>query len=102
MSVEAAVGIHPVRLKRILVDGALKDAFEAEGHSPRRRQDLEPLFRRNGAIYVARAAVTERQGLWGDDCLAYVMPEERSININTEFQFRVAEWAIQHAPSRTC
>jgi CMP-N-acetylneuraminic acid synthetase len=91
VSVGPAVGVHPVRLKRILPDGRLEDAFEGEGMFPKRRQDFEPLYLRNGAIYAAKTSVIEGGGLWGKHCLAYVMPEERSVNINTDFQFKVAE-----------
>lgn len=91
ISVGLAVGIHPVRLKRVLRDGSLVDAFEPEGRCPRRRQEFEPLYLRNGAIYATRSSVIADGGLWGSHCLAYVMPEERSVNINTAFQFRIAE-----------
>ena len=91
VSVGLAVGVHPIRLKRILDDGRLMDAFEQEGRFPRRRQALEALYVRNGAIYAARPFVIDAGGLWGGHCLAYLMPEERSININTEYQLRVAE-----------
>lgn len=67
------------------------DAFEAAGNYPQRRQSFEPLYLRNGATYASRASVIEGGSLWGPDCLAYLMPEERSININTEFQFSAAK-----------
>jgi CMP-N,N'-diacetyllegionaminic acid synthase len=95
VSVGPAVGVHPVRLKQILPDGRLVDAFEPEGSYPRQRQSFEPLYLRNGAIYASRSPIIEGEGLWGPRCLAYVMPEERSININTQFQFKVAEFLIE-------
>lgn len=94
VSVGPAIGIHPVRLKRILPDGKLVDAFEPEGSYPKQRQSFELLYLRNGAIYASRSSIIEDGRLWGPNCLAYVMPEERSININTEFQFKVAELLI--------
>jgi len=95
VSVGPAVGIHPVRLKRVLPDGKLVDAFESEGNYPQQRQSFESFYLRNGAIYASRSSIIEGKGLWGPNSLAYVMPEERSININTEFQFRVAELLIR-------
>jgi CMP-N-acetylneuraminic acid synthetase len=91
VSVRPTVGIHPIRLKRVLDDGRLIDAFLPEGNMPIRRQELETLYLRNGGIYVAKKLVVETIGLWGSHCLAYIMPEDRSVNINTEFDFRVAE-----------
>jgi hypothetical protein len=92
--IQYGVPVIPIRLKRVLPDGRLVDGFEPEGLFPRCRQELEALYLRNGAIYAARPHVIDAGGLWGHYCLAYVMPEERSININTEFQLRVAELLI--------
>ena len=82
---------HPVRLKRISEEGWLRDAFEAEGRRPRRRQELERLYTRNGGIYAARRGVISSSSMWGEHCLAYLMPEERSVNINTEFDLKIAQ-----------
>lgn len=91
VSVRPAIGIHPIRLKRVEPDGRLVDAFESEGNSPKRRQEFERLYLRNGGIYAARRDVIGNDGLWGKHCLAYVMPEERSVNINTDYDFLVAQ-----------
>lgn len=102
VSVTPAVGYHPIRLKRI-DEGWLVDAFDGEGHSPRRRQTLETLYIRNGAIYVAKREVLGKGYLWGDHCLPYLMPQERSLNINTRFDLLVAELLIKYSgcPSGT-
>lgn len=90
-SVVSAVGINPTKLKRVLPAGFLVDALEPEGPFPTRRQDGGDYYVRNEAIYVVRPKVIESGSLWGEKCVAYLMPEERSININTEFQFTVAD-----------
>lgn len=100
VSVCLAVGVHPKRLKRVLGNGELKDAFEREGYSPAPRQSLEALYVRNGGIYAARRQIIYDYGLWGNASLAYVMPEERSVNINTEFDFRVADLLARNPDSR--
>lgn len=91
VSVSLALGVHPIKLKRLSSDGRLIDAFGDEGGTPTRRQDLEPLYQRNAAIYVSRPELIRNGRLWGPSCLAYVMPEERSLNINTPFQFKLAD-----------
>jgi CMP-N-acetylneuraminic acid synthetase len=96
VSVVEAAGIHPVRLKRIHENGLLVDAYEHEGYSPKRRQELEKLFVRNGAIYIAKKEVVESYGLWGTKCLPFIMPADRSININTEFDFLLADLLMTH------
>lgn len=95
VSVSLAVGIHPMKLKRLSAHGELRDAFEPEGSTPIRRQELEPLYQRNAAIYASRSEIIRSGKLWGSNCLAYVMPEERSLNINTEFQFKVANLLME-------
>ncbi len=86
-----SAGTSPTKLKRVLPTGFLVDALEPEGPFPTRRQDGGEYYVRNEAIYVVRPEVIENGSLWGEKCFAYQMPEERSININTEFQFAVAE-----------
>jgi CMP-N,N'-diacetyllegionaminic acid synthase len=96
VSVVATDGQHPIRLKRVDEDGFLVDAYESEGFSPKRRQELEPLFIRNGAIYIAAQEVIDKRGLWGTKCLPFIMPAERSLNINTQFDFLLAELLMAH------
>tara|TARA_R100001510_G_C7622062_1_gene182711 strand:- start:83 stop:787 length:705 start_codon:yes stop_codon:yes gene_type:complete len=82
---------HPVRMKRI-VNGMLKDFTtefpEGEGS---RRQDLEPCYIRNGAIYaMTRDCIVNKFSRHGKTCMAYVMPEQDSVNIDTMLDFRLA------------
>jgi CMP-N,N'-diacetyllegionaminic acid synthase len=95
VSVVEAVGIHPIRLKRLHAGHYIVDAFETEGRFPKRRQELEKLFLRNGAVYAATPAVIDAGGLWGEKCVAYIMPEARSLNINTEHQLHVADLLLR-------
>lgn len=57
-----------------------------------RRQDASRVYRLNGAVYVTRRDVVMRQSrVMGDDTRAYIMPRERSVDIDTEFDFKLAE-----------
>ena len=83
---------HPVRMKRI-VDDQLEDFCkeypEGEGS---RRQDLEPCYIRNGAIYsMTRDCIVEKFSRHGDVCRPYVMDELSSVNIDTIIDFKLAE-----------
>jgi CMP-N-acetylneuraminic acid synthetase len=91
VSVTKAHGIHPLRLKAIDTDGFITEPFGREGSYPIRRQELESYYIRNGAVYLARPFVIRAGGLWDDHCLAYDMPQDRSLNINTEFDLHVAD-----------
>jgi N-acylneuraminate cytidylyltransferase len=53
-----------------------------------RRQDLPPVYVLNGAIYVARCDwLQERRSFIGAETVAYRMPVERSIDIDTAADF---------------
>ncbi len=56
-----------------------------------RRQELPPVYELNGAVYVARVAhLREAESFVGPETLAYVMPEERSFEIDTPLDLVVA------------
>jgi CMP-N-acetylneuraminic acid synthetase len=90
-----ATGANPARLKRVSGQGQLENAFPGESRRPVRRQELETFFIRNGGVYLAKREAISAESLWGSRCLAYEMPPERSVNINTEFDFHVAELLLR-------
>ncbi len=57
-----------------------------------RRQDALRVYRLNGAVYVtSRDAIMNESRLLGSDTRAYIMPLERSIDIDTEIDLKLAE-----------
>ena len=57
-----------------------------------RRQDREPEYRENGAIYIATYDVlTHKHNRLGGRIGLYIMPEESSWEIDTEFDFWLCE-----------
>ena len=79
---------HPVLAKKIVND-ALEDFFpEVEGT---RRQDLEPAYIRNGAVYLTRMSTVRGGSLRGQHQRPYIMPTERSVNIDEPIDFILAE-----------
>jgi CMP-N,N'-diacetyllegionaminic acid synthase len=53
-----------------------------------RRQDLPPIYALNGAIYIARIDwLKKTKSFVGDGTIAYQMPRERSIDIDTPDDF---------------
>ena len=77
---------HPVRLKRLIND-QIKDFSEhfPEPGQNSRRQDLKPQsFIRNGAIYsMKRDILINTMSRHGEDSLAFIMPDYKSVNIDT-------------------
>jgi CMP-N,N'-diacetyllegionaminic acid synthase len=60
-----------------------------------RRQDLPPAYSVNGALYFAHADwLKHRRRLIADETVAYEMPAERSIDIDTMLDWRLAEVVI--------
>lgn len=61
-----------------------------------RRQDLPPVYRLNGAVYVTRRDVLMEQGrVLGKDTRAIVMDWESSIDIDTMLDLKLAELILQ-------
>ena len=70
-----------------LEDGRLVSLL---GEVPARRQLLPPVYRLNGSVDVARCA-SVGDVLFGGDVRAYVMPPERSVELDGELDFLLAE-----------
>lgn len=84
--------IHPKRVYTIDADGLLHEREETpEKNYPLPRQVFDEVYVRNGAIYATFPEMVAGGSLWGDRPFAYVMPKERSININDEIDFILAE-----------
>ncbi len=61
-----------------------------------RRQDCPPVYEYNGAVYVIRAASLQTAGnMKFNRILKFVMPDERSVDIDTQFDFDVAEYLLK-------
>ena len=57
-----------------------------------RRQELPKAYALNGAIYVARADWLRKTGTFvTPETVAFIMPAERSLDIDSEFDFRILE-----------
>jgi N-acylneuraminate cytidylyltransferase len=83
---------HPGRMKLVDDDGRVTDPPFAESFEGQRRQDLPPLYLREGSIYLTRTEVLMEKGsLSGEDCRALMMPEERAINVDSILDLMLAE-----------
>ena len=57
---------------------------------PSRRQDCRPAYTRDGTVYVARREIVEAGSLYGDNCYAYIVPADESVNLDTEEDWQLA------------
>jgi CMP-N-acetylneuraminic acid synthetase len=90
ISVVAVGGHHPARMK-YLEDGFLIDPTFCEARENQPRQELRPMFIRNGAIYLTRSTTLQVRSFKGKRSLGYEMPVERSVNIDEMHDLRFAE-----------
>ena len=87
---------HPVRMKRIVEDQIKDFTTEFPEGEGSRRQDLEPCYIRNGAIFaMTRECIVDWFSRHGKDCRPFLMPEECSVNIDTLMDFRLAEILLE-------
>lgn len=95
-SVVSVVDAHkyPPERMQFLASGQLTDFAEALDGRP--RQERKPVYVRNGAIYLARVEVLKRGVFIGDKPYGLKMPEERSVNIDTELDLVVADAVARH------
>jgi CMP-N,N'-diacetyllegionaminic acid synthase len=82
--------VHPGKFVK-LVNGMVEpytDEFEMEAQS----QQLPPVYRQNGAVYaVGTADFLEHDRFYLPPAAAEIMPQQRSIDIDTELDFEIAE-----------
>ena len=82
---------HPYWMKKV-VEGRVYPLMEADDEKYPRRQDLPPVYQLNGAIRVIkRKVLLEEERIEGECSRAYIMPQERSIDIDTPIDLKLAE-----------
>lgn len=71
-------------------------ALHMDHNKGKRRQDLPELFVRNGAVFITDVAYLLESGLViSEEPVVYVMPKERSINIDTQYDMELTEWMME-------
>jgi CMP-N-acetylneuraminic acid synthetase len=86
---------HPYLTKRIMDDGTLEDFMISE-ILYLRRQDLPPAFALNGAIFLNRTeSLLRYRTFTPKGTRAFLMPPERSLDIDTPWDFYLAELILQ-------
>ena len=85
---------HPYKMVTV-EDGRMRSLM-VKGMEHASRQDLPKVYRHNGAIYITRRSILMDEGRFlGNDTLSFIMPQEKSIDINTLIDFKVAEYIIK-------
>lgn len=78
-------------LCNILKAGNSLEGFITQETRSKRRQDYPQYYRINGAIYMLRIDNSDKKfELYDKDSYAYVMSQEKSVDIDTEYDFFLA------------
>ena len=86
---------HPLSWCGLLGKGNSLDGF-IKKTANKQRQAQDTYYRPNGAIYIVSIPEFKKdQFLYREGSYAYIMPKERSVDIDTEFDFRFAEFLIK-------
>ncbi len=85
---------HPAWMYSLSQDQRLEPLQQQDGvHC---RQQLTPAYVLNGALYLAsRAFLLREQAFIAPDTLGYVMPAERSVDIDTPLDWQWAEFLME-------
>lgn len=67
------------------------DNFRNEKYRDLPRQELPVFYRINGAVYLIKRKELDRSPMFTQHCYAYIMPHDRSIDIDSEVDFKIAE-----------
>ncbi|MCK4257422.1 MAG: acylneuraminate cytidylyltransferase family protein [Halanaerobiales bacterium] len=85
---------HPFWLKRIENDQIVP--YTEEGLHIVRRQDLPKVYSLNGAIYIAESTLLlKHSSFYVGNTIPYLMPKDRSIDIDDRIDWAVAETLIK-------
>jgi CMP-N,N'-diacetyllegionaminic acid synthase len=93
ISVVDVANYHPIKMKTIK-NGTLLDFVNSDLENPP-RQSLPPVYIVNGAIYATKRDVFINKNTFkGDHCIPFIMPQNRSSNIDEPQDFVVAEFFL--------
>jgi len=90
--------IHPAKLKRMIGDRLVPYLEDECGRMA--ADELPTLYVRNCAVYATRREVVDSGKIIGSDCRGYVMPRERSIDINDPIDFDFADFLMSRERAR--
>jgi len=90
---------HPAHWMYTIQQGQLRPLLPGAAEI-KRRQDAPKVYRLNGAVYVTRIdTIMVEHKVIGDNARPYIMPPERSIDIDTELDLQLAELIMEQAKS---
>lgn len=92
------IGDHPILTRTMDGEGVLQPLLNT--NSTVRRQDMPVFYHVNGAIYINRIDEINRDTSFNDNPVGYVMPRERSVDIDTVEDLKIAEIYLNESGGR--
>lgn len=88
---------HPFFARKINPDGVLELFIKRPEGSCLRRQELPGAYTENGAMFFMKRDVLMKEGLImpEDRTMAFIMPQERSIDIDSPWNFYLADMIME-------
>ncbi len=84
---------HP--LKQLVLNGDRLDYYDPAGAAIIARQQLNPVYHRNGVAYaISRECLVDKKSIKGTKT-SYVVIDDLPVNIDTELDFKYAEFMLQ-------
>jgi len=96
VSVKKIDSEHPFRMKRMIQENILINYIDQGHEDMRPRQDLPPVYIRNGSIYLSPAvSIRDKDTLVTSKAYGYIMDNLHSINIDNIEDFLVASYFMK-------
>lgn len=85
---------HPIKIKKLEGDTVLPYCLEEKIGT--RRQDFPPAYKRSSAVYVIKRDLLMKESrLFGDFIVGHIVPKDRSIDIDTPYDWFLAEYMLE-------
>jgi len=94
---------NPIWSNTLDKSGSMKN-FLDEKYINKRTQDLDKYYRINGAIYICKIEklLEENRLLLSDNIYAFMMEQEKSVDIDTKLDFILAKTIMEEENESTC
>ena len=84
---------HPMK-QLVITDNKVK-YYETDGNKITARQELKDVYHKNGIVYaITRECLVEHRDLINQNSSTLLI-EDPTVNIDTEWDFRIAEWLFE-------
>ncbi len=88
--------VNPLKMKVLDIENKKLSPYLEDEKGRMAAHELPKIFVRNCAVYATMIASIEQNKIIGDDCRAFVMPRERSVDINDPLDFEFAAFLFQN------